>query len=211
VTLAQGRDEVSVSATALSRWRQHDRKSSAVSRVARLSLLGFAILLLVSSCIVADPPEYRDPLQTRPVLDVYQAIPTTSRILVVYTNDKVPISVPVRSEDAGEDLIAHFFIDYGTASPDIALNNQTIPASTYNDTGREVTFEWTVKVAPPGCHLLSLVVAHRSSFLQMDNDSLDPAKADLDAAIINWWLNVNPSDDMVTTLTDCPTSGLPSP
>jgi hypothetical protein len=177
-------------------------------RLARRSLLGGVVMLLASSCIVADPPEYQDPVQTRPVLDVYGANPSTSRVLVVSTADQVPISVPVRSEDAGEDLSAHFYIDRGVVSGGLPQNAQTIAASTYADTTREVTFTWKVPVLDAGpCHLLTLIVAHRSSFLSTDNDVLDKDKAGTDAAIINWWVNVNAMTP--STLVNCPTLGIP--
>jgi hypothetical protein len=139
---------------------------------------------------------------------VYQADPTTSKVLVVYTNDQVPISVPVRSEDAGEDLTAHFFIDYLAVTPNVSFNTQTIPASTYSDDSRVISLKWTVNVGPPTCHLLSLVVAHRSSFRLDNQDVLLPDKAATDVAIINWWLNVNPSPDATSTLVGCPTNGI---
>jgi hypothetical protein len=210
VTLGQGRQADTLPATRLSgRWPVIG-KAAALSRLARVSLLGSTLMLLAtSSCIVADPPEYQNPVQTRPVLDVYQANPRTSRVLVVNTSDQVPISVPVRSEDAGEDLSAHFYVDYGIVGPNgLPQNSQTIAASTYADTTREVTLTWKVPMLDKGgCHLLTLIVAHRTSFLKSDNDILDPAKADTDAAIINWWLNVNATS--ASTLVDCPTVGVP--
>ena len=195
--------------TRLSRRSLASGGGAALSRRARLSLPSIASVLLVSSCIVADPPEYRDPVQTRPVLDVYQANPTTSRVLVVHTNDPVKVNVPVRSEDAGVDLSAHFFIDYGIGSTNVSQITQTIPASTYADTGRAVALTWKVPALSVGCHLLSLIVAHRTSFENENNDILDPQKADIDASIINWWLNANPaSADDVSTLVNCPTVGV---
>ena len=173
-------------------------------------------MFLLQSCIVADPPEYRDPVQTRPLLDAYKAVPITQQVLLAYTADTVgiPISVPVRSEDAGEDLLAHFYLDYGTLpQPGISLGEQPlrvqrIPASTYIDSSRSASYQggWKVK-ATTGCHLLTLIVAHASSFQRLDQDHLDPIRASSDAAIINWWVNVNPTLDTIHTLTNCPVSG----
>jgi hypothetical protein len=196
-------------ATALSRRPAVIRKAAAVLGLARLSLLGGLSMLLASSCIVADPPEYLNPVQTRPVLDIGQADPGTSQVLVVQTSQNVAFSVPVRSEDAGEDLRAVFFVDQGPGSPGVFQNSQSIPASTYNDTGRAVTFEWTVPPPPPpgpGCHLMTLTVAHRLSFDPTHDDVLNPKDQD-DAAIVNWWLNADPTTDP-STLVNCPTNGV---
>jgi hypothetical protein len=165
-------------------------------------------MLVTSSCVVADPPEYQEPVQTRPVLDVLKADPTTLRPLVVNLNDQVPISVPVRSEDAGELLSAHFYIDYDAVTPNIVLNSQNIAASTYADDGRVISFKWTVNLSSSGCHSLSLIVAHISSFRGDDTDVLIPEKAATDATIVTWWLNVNPATGTPTsTLVNCPNVG----
>jgi len=92
VTLGQGQ-KAGVAATALSGRAARSRRTMGVLRLARLSLLGGSIMLLASSCIVADPPEYQSPVRTRPLLDVYGAAPPTNRVLVVSTNDLVKISV----------------------------------------------------------------------------------------------------------------------
>jgi len=164
---------------------------------------------LASGCIVANPPEYLNPVQTRPVLDIGQADPGTSQVLVVQTGEKVAFSVPVRSEDAGEDLRAVFFVDQGPGSPGIFQNSQAIPASTYSDTNpRAVTFDWTVPALTPGCHLLTLTVAHRLSFDPKHDDVLNPKDQD-DAAIVNWWLNASPAPGIPdSTLVNCPTKGV---
>ena len=194
-------------ATRLSRRSPLIRKATAFLGLARLSLLSSLSMLLASSCIVADPPEYLDPVQTRPVLDIGQADPGTSQVLVVHAGDNVAFSVPVRSEDAGEDLRAVFFVDQGPGSAGVFQNSQSIPASTYNDTGRAVTFTWTVPTLAVGCHLLTLTVAHRLSFLLKQDDVLNPKDQD-DAAIVNWWLNANPPTTDTSTLINCPTKGV---
>ena len=167
--------------------------------------------LLASSCIVADPPEYREAVRTRPVLDVYQAIPTTTQVQVLNTNDVLKISVPVRSEDAGEVLRGAFFVDYGVGSPGQIQNVQEVPASTYADDGRAFTLDWTVpKLANSGCHLLSLIVAHVSSFRSNPSYVLNN-NANNDAAIISWWLNVDAPAQSASTLSNCPTAGIAMP
>ena len=170
-------------------------------------------MLLATGCIVADPPEYLDPVQTRPVLDIGQAVPGTSQMLVVHTGDKQSFSVPVRSEDAGEDLRAVFFVDQGPGSPGAFQNSQTIPASTYNETApRAITYDWPVPRMDPGCHLLTLTVAHGHSFDPNHNDVLrtdTTGAAKDDAAIVIWWLSVPPDATTPDSqLVKCPTMGV---
>jgi len=170
-------------------------------------------MLLTSSCVVADPPEYRDPVQSRPVLDVYHADPPALQLIVAEKNSPSPIkiSVPVRSEDAGEDLQANTYLDFNLPSQQV-LNLQTIPASTYDNEGRTVNVDFSVTGATEkGCHLLSIVVAHRDTFQLLQIDRLDPKKADTDAAIINWWVNVDPDPGQERSLINCPSTDVPKP
>ncbi|HEY3253526.1 MAG TPA: hypothetical protein VGJ91_06245 [Polyangiaceae bacterium] len=163
------------------------------------------MMLAVGSCIVADPPEYRAPVQTRPVLNVYSAVPTATRALAVVAGTKQQLSVQVRSEDAGEDLRALFFLDYQLPG-ETKLVSKPIPASTYDNPGRNIQLDWFPSKDKPNCHFLSLVVAHRSSFLATDDDKLNPKFADDDAAILTWTVNVSlDSTDRTSDLINCPT------
>ena len=209
MTLGQGQT-VAEAATALSGHAALGRRRAGIWGLARLSLLSAAIVLLASSCIVADPPEYQSPVRTRPVLDVYQASPTTSQVLVVNHNDLVKISVPLRSEDAGEQLTGVFLVDYNAGSSGLLQNVQKIAASTYSNEARAVTLNWTVPSLPiAGCHLLSLIVAHESSFQANPSYVLNADAAIQDAAIISWWMNVDVKSGPVSTLENCPTQGIP--
>jgi len=173
-------------------------------------------MLLSQSCIVADPPEYRAPGQTRPVLNVYTAVPTATEVLVVTGKASVKFTVGVRSEDAGEDLRAVFYLDYQVPpqGPERqrALNSQTITASTYENAGRTASYSWPPDATSFGCHFLSLIVAHRSTFLEsIDENRLDPRRAPDDAAIVTWTVNVDDASSSAA-LEDCPTKiDLPAP
>jgi len=173
-------------------------------------------MLFAQSCIVADPPEYRAPGQTRPVLNMYSAVPTATQVLIVdgsEGNHALPrFSVQIRSEDAGEPLRACFFIDYqikrdlaqGQLGED-TLSIKEFPASTYDNDGRKFNYEWPVADTTKGCHYLTLVVAHLKSFSTDDGRHLDPRYADDDAALATWTVNVVDSPIAGNTLVDCPT------
>jgi hypothetical protein len=193
-----------VAATPLSRIAGDVRKIRAVLRLAWRSLLLGSMVLAASSCIVADPPEYKAPQRTRPLLNVYGAGPTATRALIVYSVPRVAtkFSVEVQSEDAGEELRAIFFLDYQLPG-EKKLAPKALPPSTYDKT-RTITFDWFPEAKDAGCHFLSLVVAHRSSFLIADDeDHLDPKAAEEDAAIVTWTVNIDPKD-AGNTLPNCP-------
>lgn len=197
--------ETDAPTTRLSRRAANAREISGILRLAWRSLGFGSIMLVAESCIVADPPEYRAPVQTRPVLNMYSAVPTATQALVLTT---MPVSttkftVQVRSEDAGEDLRALFFLDYQLPTQR-KLVSKVIPASTYDNTGRNFQADYVpVPKTDKGCHFLSLVVAHTSSFLNtIDDDRLDPRYANDDAAIATWTINVDPPSD--GSLQDCP-------
>ena len=198
-----------LAATRLSRRARNFQQISGIWGLAWRSLLLVSMTLGTESCIVADPPEYRAPGQTRPVLNVYSAVPTATQVLVVYTNKvRTQFTVQVRSEDAGDGLVGVFWLDYQVHPGERKLNGFTLPASTYDNTGREVSFPWLPENISDGCHFVSLIVAHSKTFLKNDNDRLDPTRADDDAAIVTWTVNVNPPPDM--SLPNCPTNMLPT-
>lgn len=215
--MAMGRAarERAVSATRVSRRSRSDRWIPAISGLAWRSLRALAIMCASTGCIVADPPEYREPIRTRPLLEVYKASPATTDI-VVWTPASAPVggfiifTIPVRSEDAGEDLSAVSFIDYGAGRAEKPYLPQNITASTY-DNARNIQFKWNpTTTSSDGCHVFSIIVAHRSSFNPQDTNHLLPDRAGDDAAIVSWWINVNPPNNAFNTLTNCPQAELPS-
>ena len=198
--------------TRLSRSGRDLGRITGILRLAWRSLGLVSIMLFSQSCIVADPPEYRAPGRTRPVLNVYSAVPTATQVLSVPSTSLVRFTVQVRSEDAGEGLKAVFWVDYQIKESfdpprrgESYVNSNVIPASTYDNTGRNVQVTWypAMTGTGTGCHFMSLIVAHDSSFYQNDNLHLNPSYADDDAAIVTWTVNVNPPND--DTLKDCPT------
>ena len=114
------------------------------------------------------------------------------------------------SSDLGEDLRAIFFLDYGSARQSKLLG-RTIPASTYENKTRAAELPW-LPIVPmdvaPGCHFVTLVVAHESSFLSSNDERLDPTKAPDDASLLTWTVNIDPSPDAPNTLVNCPSSAV---
>lgn len=194
-------------ATRLSRLPLLIARNRRLLRLAWEPLLWFSIMTLVASCIVADPPQYTNPSQTRPELSAYSATPAVYQVLVIQSSlsSRPTFHVPVRSEDAGEKLIATLWRDYKSANPKF-INGLKVPPSAYNDTSdRFIELSWTGLNSSDdkGCHTVSMVVAHDSSF-PTNQLELDPMLGEKDAAIVTWWVNVDPPAGALYTLVGCP-------
>jgi hypothetical protein len=207
VTQLQAQRDGQAPTTRLSRQIRKMPEISGVLGLAWRSLSLASIMLFAGSCIVADPPEYRAPGQTRPVLNTYGAVPTQTQALILDASagkqPKTTFTVQVRSEDAGEPLRAVLFLDYQMKPGEQRINSLPVPASTYDNVDRFISFEWTPYVT--GCHFVTLVVAHQSSFLKGDEIQLNPLRADDDAALVTWTVNVAVSSSDATTIASCPT------
>jgi hypothetical protein len=170
-------------------------------------------MLFATGCIVADPPQYEEPRRTAPLLDLSRAQPSPFWIIVVdrrdnlTSNDVVDFKVPFRSDDQGESVFSSIHIDYKSKSSDSsALPNTTEAPSTFDDVSRAI--ERRLGAADlrgsPGCHQLTLLAAHQSSW---DNSAQQPfpdAPAD-DIAVATWWLHLDPEPGADPyTLPDCP-------
>lgn len=172
-------------------------------RLACGSLSLTVMALAQVGCIVAGPPDYKDPKQTPPLL--FNADPVVGQIVAKAPGEPLPISVNVRSEDAGDSLIAALYLDYGLSTQQFQKGTDvTLPASTFDDVNRKISFTWTVPNIAAGCRPITLLVTH------LQNTSiLGPKNAD-DVALATWWLNVDDQTDAqhpngTNTLAQCPT------
>jgi hypothetical protein len=220
VTQLQAQRDGHAPTTRLSRQIGKMPKISAVLGLAWRSLSLTSIMLFAGSCIVADPPEYRAPGQTRPVLNTYSAVPTQTQALILDASSgqltKTTFTIQVRSEDAGEPLRAVLFLDYQMKPTDPQhlgeqrIGSLPVTASTYDNVGRFISFDWPLQYVT-GCHFVTLVVAHQNSFLDVDDLHLDPRDADDDAALVTWTVNVVRSSSDDTTIASCPTREIARP
>jgi hypothetical protein len=169
-----------------------------------VSLLAFA----AQGCLVAPPQGYEEPRRTPPILDLYSAKPFVGEVLVVDrsdsldTNDRIEFKIPVRSDDQGEVLSWMFYGDR-TFSSQNTTGPVDVPASTIDDTTRYVQHTWWVdNNYTKGCHTLSFVIAHRSSW---NTGQSPPLLIDVeDAAVGTWWVNIDPGAADPNTLVRCP-------
>jgi hypothetical protein len=186
----------SPSVTALS--HRPVRSSPILGRIAGLARESLIVVLGMSaaSCLVADPPEYTPPEQTPPVLNLFLADPPVNSVLLAPRGEQLSFNVPVRSEDAGDKLVAARHLDWGSPRHEfVGLTH--VPPSTFDDESRVISFDWTV-MAEKGCHQLTLLVFHFS------NSSEDQSSTVVaDQAMAAWWLNVDPEETDPDTLKDC--------
>ncbi len=125
------------------------------------------LVLLSGSCVVISDPQFEDPLPTAPVFLPDRSVPD-ARNIIKLDNQKTHerFSGLFVSEDDGKDLEARLFVDYGVITGekpyvDVIIGNR-IPAATLEDSAREAVATWTPGEAAisPGCHRMTLVVAH---------------------------------------------------
>jgi len=155
---------------------------------------------MLSSCLVDDPPPFPESKQTPPRLDYHAAQPLLGQFIFAQNGETLDFSIPVASEDAGDDLIALLFLDYsGGAATRVAGIGVT--ASTLDDTTRKVVLHWPVLGISPGCHRLTLRVTHNAN-LNTINSPLVQNQSDLAEA--NWFAIIDADSAVANTLADCP-------
>jgi hypothetical protein len=164
----------------------------AASRLARLSLgaLSFAML---TGCLIDDPPPYAEPKRTPPRLDYHRAWPPLDQVIVAKTPDLIPFSIPVASEDAGEELRTQLFID------DRITNYGRLPPSTLDDTERKVSFSYRVEMRRGYCHTFKIRVGHASNLPEGEGPPLDT----VDMAEAYWLAYLDLPSDQTTPIENC--------
>jgi hypothetical protein len=176
------------------RWERGARCGSSLIAVALLTLIG------TPGCL-DDAPEYPPRSQVPPFIVSAQVTPPLSE--VYEAGVPMRINVPFRSEDVNEDLNARFYADLLRGDTDFLFEGDVNPIepSTYDDTGRSVSWEWrNERPLRPGCHSLTLVLTYENN---LDNRQL-PLDESRTARVV-WWMNLN--DPQGTTLIrSCPHS-----
>jgi len=162
----------------------------------------------IGSCVVADPPTYTDPTQTAPELRGAQATPKIFQVVTIQLPQVgfPTFTVPMRSEDNGEQLFANFFLDYGSTRR-VFLHGQPVSPGTLSDpSDRSISFSWQAidPTRDAGCHTITALVAHQSSFTS-DLQIPDTAHAS-DVALLTWWVNVvpDPTSAAAVNIAECP-------
>ena len=166
------------------------------SALARLSLWG-ALLAMFPGCLIDDPPAYTQPKRTPPRLAYHKADPLLDQLITIKSTDPLEFTIPVASEDAGEELTAQLILDGDL------INYVSVPPSTLDDTSRVIRAPapppYIVK-AGPGCHRFTLRVAHSST---LPNGFAPPIDTS-DVAEAYWWANIDLDLAETKMLMNCP-------
>lgn len=171
----------------------------------RFAALAWASLGLVSAamstgCLITDPPQFKPPKHSRPLLDATTADPDPGAVLRVEeseiqngTKSAIKFSADVISQEDSADtgsafqqLEAWLYIDYGSdADPlqpySFAIRANKIQPASSSDQKRRVEATWRpgLQRVDAGCHTVTLVVSH------IFDDSLCPVCSD-DHSSITW-------------------------
>ena len=181
------------------------RSSHRVRRVT--SVLALLAAFGASGCIVPEPPSYDPPRTTAPALDGFGATPTNLFPTPVPRSqvEGFQLKVPYRSEDAGQEIWAGLYINYGNNPSRLPNNYRRYEPSTYDDDDREINISIRGGL-DPGCYTISLFVTHMPNTLVDESGELylneEAAKDDLGVA--TWFFNVEPVATDPTTLWRCP-------
>jgi len=195
--------------------RSRTANSGHLCEMARRSqgrVLVSALLALASlsgtGCIVADPPDY-GPAQRSPIF-LYNPFPNPYSLQVMSRtatgspspSPTVRFSVTVRSEDAGEQIVALCYFDYKHAGSSYIFP-KVLPALTLEDE-RQIAFDITPnRDLEPGCHTITFLVMHYSSWNQDTFTFQGPPE---DLAQQTWFASVDDGPDGTVEVKDCPLS-----
>ena len=121
---------------------------------------------------------------------------------VLVTDPTITVQVPFRSEDLGEPLEAIFLFDAQPGQNQAVVDNASveIPPSVFEDDSRAVIQPISLDLEP-GCHTLTMVLAHTSNLRGVD------VRDEARAARATWWLYVRGSENS-PLLDDCLPQGV---
>lgn len=156
-----------------------------------------------TGCLIAEAPDYGAPRRTVPVIDQGSVLPQPVFELKLRRDETKRFSMTIFSEDAGENLVATYVLNYDTTRQ--AKGEVIEIAARAADQPKDLSFDFTPsKDVPKGCHSLTLFVMHLGSYSL--SERLPNDKSDGDVAAVTWWLDVSVED--ATLPLECPTPGM---
>jgi hypothetical protein len=136
---------------------------------------------------VADPPEYTERQSTRPNVIIETSRPSTLfPIRMMRPGPGQTFNLQIESEDAGEDLLLGFFIDYGL--PGSFYDSIPVTASTARIKNAVFVLDADRRITD-GCHTLTILAMHESSWDDLRN--LPHPSRSADVSTTHWVLHVN--------------------
>lgn len=180
--------------TPVSGTRAREGRPSAVMPLARTWLVSAFAAMCLPGCLFPEPPDYRRD-KTPPFL--WAPYPPVTKVRTLDVEETLELSVKVRSEDDGEGLKAHLFLNYPD-NPDLQKGYKDLRPATFQQE-RKIEFPWRAPPTPGACERLSLLVAHVSSF--DEETHLPKTDAEEDVATVMWWVAIIDPDQPGVT---CP-------
>ncbi len=155
-------------------------------------------MVLCSGCLVDPPPDFEEPERTAPIMFLDRAVPALGQPLVLQRNTPgVPFTVPVQSEDLGDELLASVWANFGLEG-ETRIKLEPFRPGTF-DQVREIQFTLETNRLPRGCVPITLVLHHNENF---DRGTLKPLDFTL-ATMATWWAVVD-ADPANVSFADCP-------
>lgn len=149
------------------------RRLHSIRRIALLACasLGLVVAAMSSGCLITDPPQFKLPTHSKPLLDQTTADPDPALVKLVQNADltkKITFSAEVTSQEDPpgtsdfDTLHARLYIDYGTPNEFQAYRYALPTTIRTTDGKRRVSADWIPASWPvgPGCHRATLIVMH---------------------------------------------------
>jgi len=178
--------------------------------LARSSHIGFWMValtastpLLSSGCLVADAPDYGPQQRTPPLIDPLSVDPKPGLFFTQDFKQTRHFSLKVYSEDAGEGLWAPLYVDYEDKDRRSWQIDYPLAPSTAEN-AKSLSFDWAPNgLIFAGCHSLTLLVMHESSYRFIPQREPIPKVSDGDIAQVIWWVTI-PPEQPSDTVEACP-------
>jgi hypothetical protein len=159
-------------------------------------MLLFAGLASLSGtgCLIAEAPDYGAPRKTTPVIDQGSVVPQPTNIVIAQRGVPLTFDMTIFSEDAGDILVASYFLNYKTKR-EAKLGIDLIPPRAADEPKDHSYTIIPGNDYPKGCNTVTLFLTHYASYDANGTTQLPiPKKSDGDVATLTWWLDVQGSD-----------------
>jgi hypothetical protein len=149
-----------------------------------------------------DPPEYVAATRIPPVVNYSQVVPPLSVVHEVDSSaDSIHVTVPFRSEDLGDDVLAFALLDTVPGREPLVVAESRILGASFEVRSRSVDMLVT-EFGEPGCHTLTLLLTQTSNAPNFRFEVPDETLA----TRLVWWISVRTSGQEVL-LSDCTAQG----
>jgi hypothetical protein len=156
-----------------------------------------------TGCLIAEAPDYGAPRRTTPVIDQTTTTPEPIYRINTRTGDsEQEFTMKVRSEDAGEALYAVAVLNKDVEDRQHITLPRKVPPRAADQPKTVVVRLDLDALLPTGCHTVTILVMHASSFDVTTGLPIKDAEDD-DVASVTWW--VDAQTNIINEIQPCPT------